>query len=287
MFVSLIQRTEKDKEYELFVLKIQKLEKLCRALQDERAVLYDKIREVRHANSGLRSEALVGPKPDEIHEAEGAECSAPPTPADLRELQDEDPALTEDMSRLREEQAKLQELASSLFAAHGDDEEEGKKELDVEDDAVAAAFVQFETKALVRQEPVSVPEQAAELVEEVPKADAPAPVENVAETTPAEAEAANVQTRADDKEVQETQRPPEVHIDPPADLKPEGAEVEAVVPVEKEEVQAEGRPEEAGAAPEPAPPSEKSPETAVASTSDSSKKQTAKKKKRRNAKKAS
>ncbi|CAF94960.1 unnamed protein product, partial [Tetraodon nigroviridis] len=39
------ERTEKGKEFQLFVLKIHKLEKLCRALQDERAVLYRKIKE--------------------------------------------------------------------------------------------------------------------------------------------------------------------------------------------------------------------------------------------------
>uniref|UniRef100_A0A672GGZ8 Taxilin beta n=1 Tax=Salarias fasciatus TaxID=181472 RepID=A0A672GGZ8_SALFA len=46
------------KEYELFVLKIQKLEKLCRALQEERKGLYGKIKEVRLSNSAIPSKIL-------------------------------------------------------------------------------------------------------------------------------------------------------------------------------------------------------------------------------------
>uniref|UniRef100_H3CKJ1 Taxilin beta b n=1 Tax=Tetraodon nigroviridis TaxID=99883 RepID=H3CKJ1_TETNG len=57
------ERTEKGKEFQLFVLKIHKLEKLCRALQDERAVLYRKIKEVRVKGQSPEEEAAQEPDP--------------------------------------------------------------------------------------------------------------------------------------------------------------------------------------------------------------------------------
>uniref|UniRef100_A0A8C4SNX6 Taxilin beta n=1 Tax=Erpetoichthys calabaricus TaxID=27687 RepID=A0A8C4SNX6_ERPCA len=50
------ERLVKDKEYECFVLKIQRLEKLCRALQEERSVLYKKIAEARGPKSKSKEE---------------------------------------------------------------------------------------------------------------------------------------------------------------------------------------------------------------------------------------
>ncbi|XP_041108462.1 beta-taxilin isoform X2 [Polyodon spathula] len=48
------EKTVKDKEFECFQLKIQKLEKLCRALQDERTVLYTKISEIRGVGEEIK-----------------------------------------------------------------------------------------------------------------------------------------------------------------------------------------------------------------------------------------
>uniref|UniRef100_A0A3Q3KX00 Taxilin beta a n=1 Tax=Mastacembelus armatus TaxID=205130 RepID=A0A3Q3KX00_9TELE len=74
------ERTEKGKEFDLFVLKIQKLEKLCRVLQDERKILYDKIKEVRLANLGLPSKVLeTSHKPAAGPETKITECVTPPT----------------------------------------------------------------------------------------------------------------------------------------------------------------------------------------------------------------
>lgn len=149
----MFQRTEKGKEYHLFVLKIQKLEKLCRALQEERVVLYDKIKEVRQAGSASRTPGPGG--------------SALLTPTEVQELQEEDPVLTEDMSRLQEEQAKLQEFAASLLATPlGEEEQEGGGEEeepgpDAEEDEVSLAFSQFRTRTQ------TVPEQAEGPAEEV------------------------------------------------------------------------------------------------------------------------
>lgn len=125
------------------MLKIHKLEKLCRALQDERAVLYRKIKEVR--------QAAQAPPPG---------GSAPLTPTETLELQEEDPVLTEDMSRLREEQAKLQEFAASLLATPLQEDEDEEPRLDQEEDQVSSAFIQFKTRTRTVVESDSVPEQA-------------------------------------------------------------------------------------------------------------------------------
>ncbi|XP_044025670.1 gamma-taxilin isoform X1 [Siniperca chuatsi] len=257
------ERTEKSKEYDLFVLKIQKLEKLCRVLQEERVVLYDKIKEVRQANSNLPSKIFGSFNPDDIPDAEGAVKSALLTPVELQELQEEDPVLTVGMTRLKEEQAKLQEFAASLLATPSDNEEEDNGDLGPEEDSVASAFVQFKTKTQVKEEVVSVPEQMVDVkseaaesvlpqpdkVEEVPKPavstpEAPTPVENVSETD-AKPEARTVQTQVEDKEVQPvkldeeiqqqpaepvpTSEPEKVKIDQPTDPKPEAAETEILV----------------------------------------------------------
>lgn len=129
------------------MLKIQKLEKLCRALQEERAVLYAKIQEVRKAGSAQ------APPPG---------SAVPLTPTEAQELQEDDPVLTEDMSRLRQEQAKLQEFAASLFAIeedeqHGEDEEAS---LDAEEDQVSSAFIQFKSRTQTAARSDCVPEQA-------------------------------------------------------------------------------------------------------------------------------
>ncbi|XP_070705430.1 alpha-taxilin isoform X2 [Pempheris klunzingeri] len=301
------ERAEKNKEYEVFVLKIQKLEKLCRALQDERVILYGKIKEVRLANSEV-PKALNASKLSQVSDPEGADTSTLLTPADLQELQqlqEEDPVLTKDMARLREEQAKLQEFADSLLSTPSDNDEEDKDDLDAEEDMVASAFVQFKTKTEVKKEPEQVVDVKPEAAESVlPQSDkdeetnAPVPEEKSSQIpTDTKPEAVKVQTQVENKEVQPvkpdeeiqqqpaepepTSEPETVQMNPPADPRPEAAEAEApleasevkpVVPVEDKKVhQPVQVPGEAPAKSEPAPPS----------------KQTPKKKKKRNGKNAS
>ncbi|XP_059898527.1 alpha-taxilin isoform X1 [Gadus macrocephalus] len=163
------ERADKGKEFELFVLKISKLETLCRALQEERKVLYDKIKDVRSANAGLPallyadatptlgSDTTLGsnttPAPTQ---PAGEGTPLPPLPraperpvlsepdlAELQKLQDTDPALTEDMARLRAEQARLQEFAASLFTPMSDtsdEEEEEEEEGSKEEQLMASVF---------------------------------------------------------------------------------------------------------------------------------------------------
>lgn len=234
----LFQRTEKGKEYDLFVLKIQKLEKLCRALQEERVVLYDKIKDVRKANSGAQAKLPSSTQPDQ---------SVLLTPTEIQEIQEEDPVLTEDMSRLREEQNKLQEFAASLFATPTEKEEpEQEPQLDLEEDEVSSAFIQFKTKTQTRTD--SVPEK----------------LENPPEEEGHD-EAAKQQPPAD----------PEPTPGPSADLKPQAGPEVSIQNTDPVQVldEAEQRQEE-----KVAPPTD---------TSDSSKKQTPKKKKKRSSKNVS
>ncbi|KAM6992823.1 LOW QUALITY PROTEIN: beta-taxilin [Tautogolabrus adspersus] len=307
------ERSEKNKEYEMFVLKIQKLEKLCHALQEERGVLYGKIKEVRLANSNLSSNVFVSSTSEDIPDPESVALLSTDELQELQQIQEEDPVLTEDMTRLREQQAKLNEFAASLLATSSNNEQEDNKDSDTEEDSMASVFIQFTTKPKVKEEVVSVPEQVVveEKVEEDSKQamltpEAPTNVENTPEMTPAnaEAEAVKAETPINNKEVQpvkperqqpaelaSTTEPEKVEISQPTDTKPEAteAEIKQAVALEDEKVPAEPvkEPEEAPTKSESAPPSKNTPKTTAPSNAESSKKQTPKKKKKKNSKNAS
>ncbi|XP_047429243.1 beta-taxilin isoform X2 [Mugil cephalus] len=271
------ERTEKSKEYDLFVLKIQKLEKLCRALQEERKILYDKIKDVRRSNTEIPFKVFGSSKVDTNPEPKDAGQPALLTSEEVLEIEEKDPVLTEDMARLKEEQAKLQEFAASLLATPNDHEEEESKEEDPEEDMVASAFVHFKTKTQVKEDLVPVPELVEEVkVEQVQNTDvltseAPTPEEK---TTP-QLEEAKVQTQAGEVgEVQQVK--PDEKIEPVVSA----PEILEEVPVEKEsEKQHPAEQEPSGSA----PPSDSTPKTDASSDADS-KKQAPKKKKKRNSK---
>ncbi|KAM3842442.1 alpha-taxilin-like [Diretmus argenteus] len=154
------ERTEKGKEFELFVLKIQKLEVLCRTLQDERKVLYDKIKDVRNSTVGPATSDITDIEPPAQDEA----SPALPSVVELQGIQEDDPVLTEDMARLRAEQTRLQEFAASLLnpQSFDTDDDDDDDDLNIEEDALTSAFVQFKTQTQVKQkssETISVPEQ--------------------------------------------------------------------------------------------------------------------------------
>ncbi|XP_033934536.1 beta-taxilin isoform X1 [Pseudochaenichthys georgianus] len=284
------ERTEKCREYDIFVLKINKLERLCDALQRERGMLYEKIKQISKNNSNV-SIKIFGDKSSDLSPFEQQE---------LHEIGVEDPVLTEDMSRLKEEQTKLQEFANSLLNAPAHDDEEDNKEEETEDDLVASAFDHFQTKPQVKQEQlvdVKSEESVVPPSDEVTEPATSCPVEKTSEAIPTDTKPDVVPTQVMDKEVQPvkaeeeilmkpaepTPEPEEVKTDPPTGTKPK-AVVEAKVeaePVKEQEVQAE--PEEAPSA----PPSKDTPKTAAASNAESAKKQTPKKKKKKNAKNAS
>lgn len=235
----MFQRTEKGKEYDLFVLKIQKLEKLCRVLQEERVVLYDKIKDVRKANTDAHAKVLGSAESDQ---------SALLTPTEIQEIQEEDPVLTKDMSRLREEQTKLQEFAASLFSTPAHEEErEEILDLGQEEDEVSSAFIQFKTRTQTRTD--SVPEKV--------------------ENPPEEGKG------LDDKAA--TQQPPvdpEPASDPSADMKPEAEPEVSIQNSDPVQVPEAAEPREGNV-------------TVAPPTDTSAKKQTPKKKKKRNTKNVS
>ncbi|XP_075968284.1 beta-taxilin-like isoform X2 [Anarhichas minor] len=310
------ERTEKSNEYDLFVLKIQKLERLCHALQSERAILYEKIKEVRQANTNIPAKVFSSSNADETPNPEGVDKSASLIPVEVQELEKEDSVLTEGMTRLKEEQAKLQEIAASLMATPSDNHEDND-DADTEEDLMYSALVQFKTKTQLKEEAVSVPQQVVDVKSEAAELVLPQPDKVEEDPKPSEmipTDTVKVPTKVQDKEVQAvklceeiqqqpaepalTSEPEKVKIDPPTEQKPKAAEAEIlvkaaevkpVVPVGDRKVQAEPvqGPEEAPTKSESAPPAVNTPKTTAASIAESSKKQTPKKKKKKNSKNAS
>ncbi|KAK7904214.1 hypothetical protein WMY93_016821 [Mugilogobius chulae] len=138
-------KTLKDKELELILLKNQKLENLCRALQQERKGQQDKKDEPEQPE--LNQDLSAEPKPTEEHNP-GVEQSAdsPSSPPAAPEVPQPAPvptktspkesAKTQELARLKAQQARLEEIASSFTISHvipeeylrNDDEEEENRE---------------------------------------------------------------------------------------------------------------------------------------------------------------
>lgn len=112
----ILQKAIKEKEFELVTVKNQKLENLCRALQDERRNLYEKLQKAAPQPESTGSEAAE----EEVKEASAA-------PQDDRPVQDtaapagaaapESP-LARELVKLKAEQARLKEIASSFTVSH-------------------------------------------------------------------------------------------------------------------------------------------------------------------------
>lgn len=137
-------------------------------------MLYDKIKDVRYSNANLQTKVFgisnLNNKP------EGADESALLTPDEMQEIEEEDPVLTEGMSRLKEEQTKLQEFAASLLTTTVDNEEEENNELDLEEDLVSSAFFHFKAKPQVKEGLDSVPEQVEDVKSKASDSELPLPV---------------------------------------------------------------------------------------------------------------
>lgn len=113
--VLFLQKAIKEKEFELVTVKNQKLENLCRALQEERKNLYEKVQ-----GAGRQSESNTC----EPTETEGPEIQeTPKVPKDDHTVQNiatptlETP-LTKELANLKSEQARLKEIASSFTISH-------------------------------------------------------------------------------------------------------------------------------------------------------------------------
>ncbi|KAI5618945.1 taxilin beta b isoform 1 [Silurus asotus] len=104
----------KEKEFELFTLKIQRLENLCRALQEERRSLYQKLQESQppEAAEDTTTKVEVAEEIKSVHQ-EGkshedalSEPSAAATP------------LTKELENLKLEKSRLEEVAATFTISH-------------------------------------------------------------------------------------------------------------------------------------------------------------------------
>ncbi|XP_059209187.1 taxilin beta b [Centropristis striata] len=117
-------KTIKEKEFELVNMKNQKLENLCRALQEERKSLYEKVQ-------GAGSQAdIKAPEPTEKEGPEVLETAEVPkddeavqnTPVPVSAAPAVTPTSetprTKELANLKAEQARLKEIASSFTISH-------------------------------------------------------------------------------------------------------------------------------------------------------------------------
>ncbi|XP_037551476.1 taxilin beta b [Nematolebias whitei] len=106
----------KDKEFELLTTKNQKLESLCRALQEERKSLHEKVQGVQpDANTSeetAKAETETQEAPNDLKEENPVQNAAPPASAG------EPTPLTQKLAQLKAEQALLKELAGSFTISH-------------------------------------------------------------------------------------------------------------------------------------------------------------------------
>ncbi|KAJ3613119.1 hypothetical protein NHX12_019371 [Muraenolepis orangiensis] len=137
----LADKTVKDKELEMFTTKNQKLESLCRALQEERKTLAQKVQE-----AGGPAPVVDPPKPEEKEEEPKEPVVAPapfsvvaPTPTAPPTTEAPSPSassatapppapptsspavqspLVKELASLKAEQARLQEISSSFTISH-------------------------------------------------------------------------------------------------------------------------------------------------------------------------
>ncbi|XP_048841796.1 beta-taxilin isoform X2 [Brienomyrus brachyistius] len=140
-------RSVKNKEFEMFTLKIDKLEKLCRTLQEERKGLYQKIKEVSQDMKGGVAEMTADegvleekPNPTEILATAPTPVQAPEPSSDSAPVEAQTSTsvpkellLPVDMSRLNAEQRRLEEFAACLLKPSKADDSahdtEGEKEI--------------------------------------------------------------------------------------------------------------------------------------------------------------
>nr|XP_046154373.1 beta-taxilin-like isoform X2 [Oncorhynchus gorbuscha] len=161
------ERTLKENEYEMFVVKIDKLERLCRALQDERKILYSKIKGIRQTPN-----APEGTPKDETQEQ-----AAEP----VHSLMDivEEPEMTEEMARLRAEQNRLAEFAASLLAPSTGDNDDDDSDSEEEPESTEPAETQniSEPTQATTQVQVEAPAKAEEPAHAKAPAQAPSQIE--------------------------------------------------------------------------------------------------------------
>lgn len=112
----------KEKEFELLSVKNQKLENLCRALQEERKSLYEKVQggggepDVKTAEPMQKVGAEVQETPKDPKEERPVQNAAAPAPAAKPPTLTS--PLTEELAKLKAEQVLLKEVATSFTISH-------------------------------------------------------------------------------------------------------------------------------------------------------------------------
>ncbi len=122
-YFNLLQKAIKEKEFELVTIKNQKLENLCRALQEERKSLYEKVQGAGGQPDSKTceptekdSEVLETPKvPQDDHPVQ---TNAPPASAASSATPTLETPLTKELAKLKSEQALLKEIAGSFTMSH-------------------------------------------------------------------------------------------------------------------------------------------------------------------------
>lgn len=117
--VCVLQKAIKEKEFELVTVKNQKLENLCRALQEERKSLYEKVQGTA-GQSGITTAEPTVKVQEEVTEVKEShkdvEDHQPPV-QETKAPADSSP-LTHELAKLKAEQARLQEIAGSFTISH-------------------------------------------------------------------------------------------------------------------------------------------------------------------------
>lgn len=103
----------KEKELELFTLKTQKLENLCRALQEERKSLYQKLQESQSPGTAEDTATKV-----EVEEIKDLNQEAKSHEEVLNEPNTTATALTKEIQNLKLEKSRLEEVAATFTISH-------------------------------------------------------------------------------------------------------------------------------------------------------------------------
>ncbi|XP_032403114.1 taxilin beta b isoform X2 [Xiphophorus hellerii] len=112
-------RTIKEKEFELLTIKNQKLESLCRALQEQRKNLSEQVQGAQPDKHPYEQEQKEGGEVPEIPTGQKEDHPAQDTgnPASAESLAQTTP-LTQALAKLKAEQALLKEIAGSFTISH-------------------------------------------------------------------------------------------------------------------------------------------------------------------------
>lgn len=119
-----LQKAIKEKEFELVTIKNQKLENLCRALQEERKSLYEKVQGAGSPPDSNTTEPTEkeGPEEPEIPKVpkddHPVQTTAAPASATTAGTPTLETPLTKELAKLKTEQARLKEISSSFIISH-------------------------------------------------------------------------------------------------------------------------------------------------------------------------